>query len=142
MAKVSIHEVRRLVLPLETVVDAVQQLDRDRAGALSVGTIIEAQVESEPEPGLVLWVRSPGSGAVESRKLALPMIAAAIINYCWQSRIPLPRQGTKTLEIVPEGFAFTIETTLQVPRRHDALPVRPARKAEAVAAPAAASLTT
>lgn len=142
MAKVSIHEVRRLVLPLETVVDAVQQLDRDRAGALSVGTIIEAQMESEPEPGLVLWVRSPGSGAVESRKLALPMIAAAIINYCWQSRIPLPRQGTKTLEIVPEGFAFTIETTLQVPRRHDALPVRPARKAEAVAAPAAASLTT
>lgn len=142
MAKVSIHEVRRLVLPLETVIDAVQQLDRDRAGALSVGTIIEAQVESEPEPGLVLWVRSPGSGAVESRKLALPMIAAAIINYCWQSRIPLPRQGTKTLEIVPEGFAFTIETTLQVPRRHDALPVRPARKAEAVAAPAAASLTT
>lgn len=136
------HEVRRLVLPLETVIDAVQQLDRDRAGALSVGTIIEAQVESEPEPGLVLWVRSPGSGAVESRKLALPMIAAAIINYCWQSRIPLPRQGTKTLEIVPEGFAFTIETTLQVPRRHDALPVRPARKAEAVAAPAAASLTT
>lgn len=146
MAKVSIHEVRRLVLPLETVVDAVQQLDRDRAGALSVGTIIEAQMESEPEPGLVLWVRSPGSGAVESRKLALPMIAAAIINYCWQSRIPLPRQGTKTLEIVPEGFAFTIETTLQVPRRHDALPVRPpvrpARKTEAVAAPAAASLTT
>lgn len=135
MAKVSIHEARRLVLPLETVVDAVLQLDRDRAGALSLGTILEALVESEPDPGLLLAVRLQGSEAVERRKFALPMIAAAIINYCWQSRIPLPRQGTKTLAVVPEGFAFTIETTLQVPRRHGALPVQPTRKTAETALP-------
>lgn len=135
MAKVSIHEVRRLVLPLDTVVDAILQLDRDRAGTLSLGGILDAQVESEPEPGLMLTAQLPGAVGIERRKFAMPMIAAAIINYCWQSRIPLPRQGAKTLEIVPEGFAFTIQTLLQVPRRHDPVPARPARKTPEVVVP-------
>jgi hypothetical protein len=79
-------------------------------------------VESQPEPGLVLATKGSGASAVERRKFPLPMIAAAIINYCRQGRIPLPRQAKKTLEIVPEGFAFTVETTVELLRRHSALP--------------------
>lgn len=111
---------RRLVLPIETVVDALLQFDRDRAGTLSWGVVLDATIESQPTPGLQLVLKSRRSGAVESRFFALPAIAAAIINYCRQSRIPLPRNGDKTLEIVPEGFAFCIRTTLNVPRWHDA----------------------
>lgn len=134
MAKVSISEVRRLTLPIETAVDAVLQLDRDRGGVLSLGTLVGAQVESGDEPGLVLSVRLSGPGEVEHRKFALPEIAAAIINYCWQAKIPLPRQGTKTLEVASGGFTFTIETTSQLPRRHAALPPqRTAKMAEPAA---------
>lgn len=125
MSKVSIHEVRKLVLPLATVVDAVLLFDRDRAGELVQATILEAKVASDSDqPGLVLTLRNTGSEAVESRRFALPAVAAAIIHYCWIARVPLPRQGTKTLEIVPEGFAFSIESTLQLPRRHDPSPVQ------------------
>lgn len=129
MSKVSIHEVRRLVLPVETVVDAVLQFDRDRAGVLSHGTILEAKVGAGAEEGLVLSVRFSGSNAIEQRTFALPAIAAAIINYCWNVRIPLPRHGTKTLTIVPEGFAFTVESTLQLARLHSPMPAQ-RRKAE------------
>ena len=121
MAKVSIHEIRRLVLPLDTVIDALLQLDRDRAGELARATLVAANVERGAEEGLVLSVRF-SSDQVEQRRFALPVIAAAIINYCYQSRIPLPRHGAKKLEIVPEGFAFTIESALQLPRRHSSLP--------------------
>lgn len=123
MAKVSIHETRRLVLPVETVVDAVLQLDRDRSGELVRATLISANVEPGAEGGLVLSLRLAGQTESVERRFALPMIAAAIINYCWQARIPLPRNGAKKLEIVPEGFAFTIESKLQLPRRHDTVPV-------------------
>lgn len=123
MAKVSIHEVRRLVLPIETVVDAVLLFDRERAGALAHAAVVEAKVASGDDAGLVLSVRIAGSEAIEQRKFALPALAAAIIHYCWIARIPLPRQGAKKLEVVPEGFAFTIESTLQLPRRHDPAPV-------------------
>lgn len=122
MAKVSIHEVRRLTLPLDTVVDAILQLDRDRSGELSRGTVVAASVERGEDEGVALTVRLPGSEAIQQRMFPLPMIAAAIINYCYVSRIPLPRNGAKKIEIVPEGFAFTIESALQLPRRHSALP--------------------
>jgi len=123
MAKVSIHEVRRLVLPVETIVDAVLQFDRDRSGELVGATLVAAAVEPGLEGGLSLSLRLAGQADPVERRFALPMIAAAIINYCYQSRIPLPRSGAKKLEIVPEGFAFTIESSVQLPRRHDSIPL-------------------
>jgi hypothetical protein len=122
MAKVPVHELRKLILPLETAVDAVLELDSEQGGSLSFGTIVEAQIESEPEPGLALAVQRRGSETVERRKFTLPLLAAAFIRYCWKCRIPLPRHGSKRIEIAPEGFVFTIEGSVEVIRRHGALP--------------------
>lgn len=124
MAKLPVHELRKLVLPIETAVDAVLELDSEQGGGLAFGTLLAAQVESEPEPGLVIMVRPRGSEATERRKFTLPVLAAAFIRYCWKCRIPLPRHGTKRIEIAPEGFAFTIEGTTEVVRRHSPLPQR------------------
>jgi hypothetical protein len=116
MRTLSISESRRLTLPIETAVEAVLQFDRDSGGMLWQGTILDASIVSEPSPGLLLVVRSRRADAIENRTYTLPAIAAAIINYCRQARIPLPRGGKKTLEVVPEGFVFCIETTINTPR--------------------------
>jgi len=122
MAKVPVHELRKLILPLETAVDAVLELDIEQGGSLSFGVIVEAQIDSEPEPGLTLAVQRRGSESVERRKFTLPVLAAAFIRYCWKCRIPLPRHGSKRIEIAPEGFVFTIEGSVEVIRRHGPLP--------------------
>ncbi len=122
MAKLSLHEVRRIVLPLETAVDAVLELDREKGGWLSRGDLLGARLQPEPNPGLMIEVRPPGGGEVEQRHCSLTVIAAAFINYCVRSRIPVPRQANKRIAVVPEGFAVTIEGTFEVPRRHAALP--------------------
>jgi len=120
MTTLKINETRRIVLPIETVVEAVLQFDRDRAGTLWRGSVLDASIESQPVPGLLLSVRLSGSENIE-RTFGLPAIAAAIINYCRLAKIPLPRQGKKTIEPVPEGFAFCIETTVNMPRLHSGL---------------------
>jgi hypothetical protein len=122
MAKVPVHELRKLMLPLETAVDAVLELDSEQGGSMAFGMIVEAQIESEPEPGLVLAVQRRGSESIERRKFTLPVLAAAFIRYCWKCRIPLPRHGSKRIEIAPEGFVFTIEGSVEVIRRHGPLP--------------------
>lgn len=132
MSKVPVNEKRRIVLPIETVVDAVLQLDRDGGGRLSHGKLVEVVLEPPPEPGLTIASKLPGALEAERRKFPLPAIAAAIINWCRQARIPLPRQGKKTLEIVPEGFAFTVETTAQVVRWHQAVPPEIVRRSQAL----------
>ena len=118
MRTLSVYENRRLVLPIETAVEAVLLFDRDSGGTLSQGTILDASIETEPSPSLVLVMRSRRTDTVEQRSFSLPAIAAAIINYCRQARIPLPRGGKKSIEIVPEGFAFSIETSVTMPRWH------------------------
>ncbi len=122
MAKVPVHELRKLILPLETAVDAVLELDSEQGGSLAFGTILAASIESGAEPGLALAVQRRGSESTEQRKFTLPILAAAFIRYCWKCRIPLPRNGSKRIEIAPEGFVFTIEGTVEVIRRHGPLP--------------------
>jgi hypothetical protein len=133
MTTLSIYETRRLVLPIETVVEAVLQFDRDSGGTLFQGTILDATIETEPSPRLLLEVRRRSSQTIEHRMFTLPAIAAAIINQCRQARIPLPRNGKKLLEVVPEGFAFCIQTTINMPRWHDNWAQEP-RKANSGAA--------
>ena len=118
MPKVLIYETRRLVLPLETVVDAVLELDRERGGKLSMAILTDAQVESGESPGLILEAQQPEALEPERRRYPLAAIAAAVIHYCWKTRVPLPRNWTKTIEIVPEGFALALQGTTEIQRRH------------------------
>ena len=124
MAKVLIQELRKLLLPIETVVDAVLELDRSHGGTLAIGTLTEVRVETGAQPGLTLVVvqGSGGAAAAVQKHYTLPAVAAAVIHYCFRARIPLPRQGTKSIEVVPEGFQLTIQHVTEVLRLHGELP--------------------
>jgi hypothetical protein len=121
MANTLIHESRRLLLPLDTVVDALIELDvkhgRWPAGAqlAEVSTIDGAD---ESARGVVMSIRVPGKTEVAQRTYLLPIIAAAIVNYCLAMRVPMPRSSTKAIQIVPEGIALQLENTLTLQRRH------------------------
>lgn len=118
MANLCIYETRRLLLPIETAVEAVLQFDRDSGGTFYLGTILDARIESEAAPSLVITMRSHCSEAVEQRTFNVPKIAAAIINYCRDARIPLPRGGKKSLELAAEGFVFCIQTSAKMRSWH------------------------
>lgn len=124
MAKVRVQELRKLTLPIETVVDAVLELDRSHGGTLAIGKLMEARIETGAAPGLTLVViQGSGSAAAAVQKhYTLPAVAAAVIHYCFRARIPLPRQATKSIEIVGEAFQLTIQTNTEVLRLHGELP--------------------
>jgi hypothetical protein len=124
MAKVRIQEVRKLLLPVETVVDAILELDRSHGGALAGAKLTDVRIESGPEPGLTL-VLLQGSGAAATtleKHFTLPAIAAASIHYCFRARIPLPRQGMKSIEVTPEGYQLNIQSVTEVLRLHGEVP--------------------
>jgi predicted aconitase with swiveling domain len=124
MAKVRILEVRKLLFSIETVVDAVLELDRSHGGTLAIGKVMEVRVETGSAPGLTLVVMqgSGGSAAAIQKHYTLPAVAAAAIHYCFRVRIPLPRQGAKSIEVVADGFQLTINTTTEVLRLHGDVP--------------------
>ena len=122
MTTLLMHESRRMLIPLELAVDAVLQLDWDNGGWLAEARLTEVRVETGDQPALVLSVQREDATLPETRSYTLSAIAAAIIHLCRKSKIPLPREWGKRIEIVPEGFEFKLEGTVKIPRRYGALP--------------------
>ncbi len=141
MAKVHIQEVRKLLLPVETVVDAILELDRSHGGVLANAKLTEVRIETGTDPGLSL-VLLQGSAAAATpleKHFTLPAIAAAAIHYCFRARIPLPRHGTKSIEVTPEGYQLTIQTGTEVLRLHGEMPKVSHAERNAPGAPAQAA---
>jgi hypothetical protein len=111
-----------MLIPLELAVDAVLELDWEHGGWLAEARLTEARIATGEQPALVISVQREDATRPETRTYPLPAIAAAIIHMCRKSKIPLPRDWEKRIEIVPEGFEFKLEGEVKIPRRHGALP--------------------
>ena len=110
---VTIRESRKLVLPLDTVLEALLDFDRRAHGPLARGEVLEATfVSDERGDGIDVAVRE--SDTVEWRRFDVGAIAAAIIGYCRSKRIPLPYSGVKSLALTREGITFNIENTVNL----------------------------
>lgn len=116
MAIIFIRDIRRLVFPTEAVLEAVLEFDRARAGNIWRATVLEAELVADPDPMLIITIRPTGSEPHAHHSIDSSTIAAAIIRYCSNARIPLPRQGKKTLDATSDGIALTIESTVSVAR--------------------------
>ena len=116
MSAVTIKESRQLVLPLQTVLDAVVSFDRRSHGTLSRGEVVQAEFipGTSLDAGLDVAVLTPDDRIIEWRHFSIVELAAAIISFCRSKRIPLPYAGTKSLSITEPGAAFSIETTVEV----------------------------
>jgi hypothetical protein len=116
MSGVTIKETRHLVLPLQTVLDAVVHYDRRNHGELLGGEPMEAEFVRgmAREEGLNVAVRNDNT--IEWRHLSTDELSRAIISYCRSRRIPLPLAAEKRLTITEQGAALAIENTVNLTR--------------------------
>ena len=118
MSAVTIKESRRLLLALETVLDALVHLDRRTNGPLSRGEVLQADFVTDQVNGdaIEVAVRMPDS-TIEWLRFDFGAIAAAIISYCRAKKIPLPLSGVKSIELTKEGITFSIENNVNIAQR-------------------------
>ena len=143
MANTLIHENRRLQFPLDTLVDALIELEDKQGHWPSKATVVGASIDNpaDSEAAVVLSIHRQDSGEVSERRYSLPMLAAAIVNYCLTMRVPIPRNSTKSIQVLTDGVALVLENTVMVQTRHEELStlaagnVRPLTPKTADAAP-------
>lgn len=143
MANTLIHENRRLQFPLDTLVDALIELEDKQGHWPSKATVVGASIDNpaDSEAAVVLSIHRQDSGEVSERRYSLPMLAAAIVNYCLTMRVPIPRNSTKSIQVLTDGVALVLENTVMVQTRHEELStlaagtVRPLTAKAADAAP-------
>lgn len=115
----TIKESRKLVMPLDTVLEALVHFDARTHGPLSRGQVLQAEFVRDAAlgDGIDVAVRSDDAHIVDWHRFNFASIAAAIISYCRARRIPLPYSGVKSLELTRDGVVFHIENTVNIARR-------------------------
>ena len=135
LSALTISETRNLVLPLDTVLEALVDFDRKGAGVLMHGEVLQARIISGSKrgDGIDVALRNANSRIIEWHRFNFSTIAAAIISFCRAKRIPLPYAGVKSLTFDKEGITFRIENCVSLTKhaeRHTDLSGQPLRYAK------------
>jgi hypothetical protein len=141
VANTLIYESRRLQFPLDTLVDALIELEDKQGHWPSKATVVGAAIDNsgDGEAGVVLSIHRQDGGEVVERRYSLARIAAAIVNYCVTMRVPMPRNSTKSIQVLADGITLVLENTVMLQTRHEELSTLPAGSVQAM--PPAASRT-
>jgi hypothetical protein len=142
VANTLIHENRRLQFPLDTLVDALIELENKQGHWPAKATVVGASIDNsgDDNAGVILSIHRPEGGEVIERRYSLPMLAAAIVNYCLTVRVPIPRNSTKIIQVLADGVALVLENTVMLQTRHEELSTLVAGSVRTMTtAPAAAS---
>jgi hypothetical protein len=118
MSAVTISETRNLLLPLETVLEALVHFDRKGDGVLIHGEVLQAKIMSGSKrgDGIDVALRNTESRVIEWHRFDLTTITAAIIGFCRARHIPLPYSGVKSLTLGKDGITFHIENRVSLSR--------------------------
>jgi hypothetical protein len=118
---VSISETRNLVLPLDTVLEALVHFDRKSEGALMHGEVLQAKIVSGSKmgDGIDIALRNFESRIIEWHRFDFAKITAAIISFCRAKGIPLPYSGVKSLSLGKDGLTFRIENQVNLMKHSD-----------------------
>jgi hypothetical protein len=133
-----IHESRRLQFPLDTLVDALIELENKQGQWPPKATVVGASIDNSGtnEAGVVLSVHRAEGGEVIERRYSLSKLAAAMVNYCLTMRVPIPRNSTKSIQFLDDGVALLLENTVILQTRHETLSTLPAGSVRPPAPPA------
>jgi hypothetical protein len=144
VANTLIHENRRLQFPLDTLVDALIELEDKQGHWPSKATVVGASIDNSGhgDPVVVLSVHRPGNAEVTERRYSLPLLAAAIVNYCVTLRVPIPRNSTKTIQVLADGVVLILENTVILQSRHEELSTLPAGSVQPPASRVAAEASS
>ena len=138
MANNLIHESRRLQFPLDTLVDALIELETKQGQWPPKATVVGASIDNSGtnDACVVLSIHRSEGGEVTERRYSLSKLAAAMVNYCLTMRVPIPRNSTKSIQFLDDGVALLLENTVILQTRHEALSTLPAGSVKPPAPPA------
>jgi len=118
----AITETRRLVFARETLLDAILYGERAAAGWLSRAAVHGIAMRSGGD-GVTVVVTAERDGRRDLVEVEFgpAQIAAAMIRYCRELRIPLPRSAQKVLELQGDGICLTFTVRLSTAPLHSRL---------------------
>ncbi len=102
------QEFRKIILTGREVEAALAVYFDKAKGDIRAADIRQIELDDGPEVGGVIQLNRALFNGRSTVPLGSDQIGAAMILYCREKKIPLPRRGTKSLEREFDGVALTI----------------------------------
>ncbi len=118
MPALPITEIRQLVFPKDTLLDAILYVDRVDKGWLHRAVIQEIQVTGGDDLSVVVTAERDGAKSWTKVGFKPAQIAATMIRYCKALKIPLPRNARKQLELQGDSLCLKITVNVTVVPLH------------------------
>ncbi len=102
------EELRKILFSKEEVQAAVVDYCLRAKIRLPAENIEGLEVQADPEAMVVLKYADPGPGETSTVELSRDQVAAALIRYCSNIKVPLPRSAQKVLQPGNGGVSLLI----------------------------------
>ena len=101
-------EIRKVVFSEEEIVKAILSQNHHSRRKLPPGDIVKIKANGGSEPNLELTVFDPEAEKPKTINLGAPYLAAAMLRFCFENKIPIPRHADKSVEILGSSVALSI----------------------------------
>jgi hypothetical protein len=115
MSRLTLQDSRRLKFAVPALLDAALTFDREHNGWMWRASEHSLLIDEGGTGAVTIRARKPGGTEFETVKRSPAWVAAALLQYCFKRRIPIPRNGTKTISVLPDGVVMLVEVTLALP---------------------------
>ena len=102
-------EVRIIVFTSEEALEAIAHFSETLDAPLFRGKASALHVRKNPQVRAILEVGHAGDDEIETVDLNSSHLAAALITFCREYRIPLPRNAKKTLDVLGDQLVLRLE---------------------------------
>lgn len=101
-------EMRTLIFSRDEVAEALAEHAERGGGALPQGRVIHCQIACGPDLALVVKLVPPERAQIQTVTLDAEAVGAALIDYCLRRAIPLPRNASRSLQVLGEALALSL----------------------------------
>ncbi len=105
----ALSEVRTIAFPKDALIAAIKDLAGAASQPLPPGRLERCTVRSEPDIAVTLGIRDESSGALHEREFTAEKLGAAMIAYCRQVGVPLPRSAEKSLAVSGDNLMLCVQ---------------------------------
>jgi hypothetical protein len=108
-------ELRQVLFPKPELQSALRKYARTIRHRLPPGDIVECKVEGGPDNFVALRLKDEITGEEDSVSFNEAFVGAALLRFCMDCQIPVPRKGEKALKVVNGDVALLISLKQLVP---------------------------
>lgn len=104
-------EYRKIEFPENDLVEAIACHDEATSQRLGTGELVRIEVAGDEITEIIAVVEYPENGGTGSIPLPVSFVTAAMIRYCMDEGIPVPKRGRKDIEIGEGTFSLIMRLT-------------------------------